>query len=805
MAEEHIVQREIQDEMKQSYLDYAMSVLVSRALPDVRDGLKPVQRRILYTMHRLGLTHGRAFRKSATIVGNTMARYHPHGDAAIYDALVRLAQDFSLRYPLVDGQGNWGSIDGDKAAAFRYTEARMQAITEELLADIDKATVEFIPNFDSSTKEPIVLPGKIPNLLVNGASGIAVGMATNIPPHNLNEVADAIIAQIDNPEVEVDELMQYLPGPDFPTGGIIRGRGGILAAYKNGRGIVKVRSKTAIEEKNDRTSIIVSEIPYMINKSLLLEEIADLVRNKVIPDIADIRDESDREGMRIVIMLKKNANSTIVLNQLFSHSRLETSIPIALIALVNGRPRTLSIREVIQGYIDHRREVVTRRSQFELRKAQERLHIVDGLLKALASIDEVVATIKSSRDASHAREQLVSLFDLSEVQATAVLDMRLQKLSSLETQQLRDEGSQLREVISYLQDLLASPGKIMNVVKTELSDVRGKYGDARRTIIEDAGDSLVAEDLIKPEDMVVTITHSGYVKRTPLAEYRQQQRGGKGVIAATTKEGDFVEHVFTANTHSYLLFFTNRGIVHWLKVYEIPDAGRSAVGKAVVNLLNLSEDEKVTAFVNVKEFLDDHFLVTATKNGTIKKTSLSAYSNPRKGGIIAITLEEGDELIRVVMTDDNQEIILASRNGNAVRFKESDIRSSGRSAKGVRGIRLRDDVVVGMEVADESKDLLTVCENGFGKRTPVSEYRLTSRGGVGVINIQTSERNGLVVGIASVSDSEELMFISRLGIIIRVSAAGISRFGRNTQGSRIMRLRDSDRVVAVAKIEHEEE
>ncbi len=799
--DQRIVQREIEDEMKVSYLDYAMSVLVSRALPDIRDGLKPVQRRILYTMFRLGLLHNKPTRKSATVIGNTMARYHPHGDMAIYDALVRMAQDFSLRYPLVDGQGNWGSIDGDRAAAFRYTEARLKAIAEELLSDIDKETVDFIPNFDGSLKEPVVLPSKFPNLLVNGSSGIAVGMATNIPPHNLKETTDAVIKQIDNPDISIKELMEVMPGPDFPTGAIVRGKAGITSAYNTGRGLLRVRSKTSIETKKDRNVIIVSEIPYQVNKSILLEEIAELVRSKVITDISDIKDESDREGMRIVIELKKNANSDVVLNQLFSRSRLESTIPVALIGLVDGKPRTLSLKQLIQGFITHRKSVVTKRCTFELNKATERLHIVEGLITALKNIDAVVNAIKASKDTNAAKISLMQKFELSEKQAVAVLDMRLQKLSSLEQQALRDEESQLKLKIAELKEILGSEQKIMDIIKSELTEMKDKYGDERRTQIEDVEEEeFVREDMIKPEEVVMTITHSGYAKRTSIDHYKQQHRGGKGVIAASTKEDDFVEQLFVANTHSYILFFTNRGIVHWLKVFEIPDAGRNARGKAIVNLLNLGEGEEITAFVPVMEFNHGNFLVMATRNGTIKKTELSAYSNPRKGGIIAITLEKDDELISVKLTDGSNEIILATKNGHAVHFKESDIRTTGRSAKGVRGIRLREDSVVGMVVSEKPKSLLTVCEKGYGKRTPISDYRLINRGGYGVINIQTSERNGKVVGIASVSEEDELMFISRHGIMIRVPAKYISVIGRNTQGARIMRLKANDSVVAVAKI-----
>lgn len=797
---QRIVKREIDEEMRSSYMDYAMSVLVSRALPDVRDGLKPVHRRVLYAMSKLGLLHNKPFRKSATIVGNTMARYHPHGDSAIYDALVRMAQDFSLRYPLVDGQGNWGSIDGDRAAAFRYTEARLKLLSEELLADIDKDTVDFTPNFDNSVKEPSVLPSKFPNLLVNGSSGIAVGMATNIPPHNMTETIKAAIMQIDNPEVSVDELLKVIPGPDFPTGATIMGTAGIRSAYNTGRGLLKVRAKTGIEEKKDRQSIIISEIPYQLNKSLLIEEIAALATNRVIPDVSDIRDESDRKGMRVVIELKKNSNPDVVLNQLYSRSRMESTVPVALVTLVDGAPRTINLRQLLNGFIKHRKSVVTRRTAFDLRRAEERLHLVEGLITALKNIEEVVKLIRASENAAKAKEALMQGFSLSEKQSIAVLDMRLQKLSSLEQKALHDEQKQLMEKISVLREILGSEQKVWDIIKSELAEISDKYGDARRTEIVEAAEEFSDEDLIRPEEVAVSISHSGYAKRTLLDAYKQQRRGGKGVIAASTREGDFVEHVFVANTHSYILFFTNRGIVHWLKVYEIPDAGRNAQGKALVNLLRLGKDEKITAFVPVMEFSEDQNLIMATKSGTIKKTGLSAYSRPRKGGIIAITLEEGDELISVALTDGSSQVILASKKGSAVRFEESGIRTTGRSAKGVRGINLRDDELIGMVVADESKNLLTICEKGYGKRTPISDYRLTNRGGYGVINIQTTERNGKVIAISSVSDDDQLMFMSRNGIMIRMPAKDISVIGRNTQGARIMRLSPEDSVVSVAKV-----
>ncbi|MBN2454391.1 DNA gyrase subunit A, partial [Candidatus Woesearchaeota archaeon] len=796
MEEQRILPREIDDEMKTSYLDYAMSVLVGRALPDARDGLKPVHRRILYSMRDLGLLHNRPFRKSARIVGDCLGKYHPHGDTAVYDALVRMAQDFSLMHPLVHGQGNFGSVDGDNAAAMRYTEAKLSKVAEEILEDIDKETVDFVPNFDGSLKEPVVLPSKFPNLLVNGSSGIAVGMATNIPPHNLREVADAIIMQVDNPEITTTDLMSVLKGPDFPTGASIRGKSGIRQAYETGKGILRVRAKAEFEEHKDRTRIVVSEIPFQLNKSALIEEIAALVRDKKI-GISDIRDESDRQGMRVVFELRKDANPQIVMNQLFSSTRLESTFGINLVALVDNQPRLLTIKELIAEFILHRKDVVKRRAQFEFTKATEKAHLLEGLIIALKNIDAVIKRIKEAADTNSAKIALQQNFSLSEKQALAILDMKLQRLSSLEQKKILEEHQQLLKRIKELKEILASEQLILGIIKKEMAAIREEYGKERKTQILEEETEYSEEDLIKPEDVVVTITHSGYVKRMPLTAYKQQRRGGKGIIAASAREGDFVEHVFVANTHSYILFFTDRGIVHWLKVYQIPEASRQAIGKAVVNLLEL-KGARITAFVPVNEFKEGLNLVMATKRGIVKKTELMAYSNPRKGGIIAITLDKEDDLINVVLTSGNDQIILATRNGMAVRFKETDVRATGRSSIGVRGIRMRDDGVVGMVLADESKTLLTVTQNGYGKRTPIKDYRLINRGGYGVINIQTSERNGKVVAIMSVSDSNELVFISRNGIMIRVPAKEISVIGRNTQGARIMRLEEGDSVVASA-------
>ena len=800
-----IIPRIIQDEMKQSYLDYSMSVIVGRALPDARDGLKPVHRRVLFTMWETGLLHNKPFKKSANVVGNCMAKFHPHGDVAIYDTLVRLAQDFSMRYPLVDGQGNFGSIDGDPAAAMRYSECRLTKLAEEMLEDIDKKTVRFTPNFDNSTTEPTVLPSKLPNLLINGSSGIAVGMATNIPPHNLGEVIDAVIRQIDNPDLSVEEIIQIIQGPDFPTGGSICGRNGIKDAYSTGRGKILVRAKTSIEQSKNKAVIIVNEIPFMVNKSELLEEIADLVRDKKIVGISDLRDESDRHGIRVVIELKKDADSSVVLNQLFQHTRMQTTFGVIMLALVNNEPKVLNIRQLIYHYTSHRKDVVRKRTLFDLNKAQIRAHILEGLIIALANINNIIKLIKESKSIETAKEALTSKFNLTNEQAVAILEMRLQRLTSLEQEKIKQEHTGLLKLIEELESILSNPQRILDIIKKELSELKEKYSGARRTQIEEMENAeLETEDLIKDEEMAITITNSGYIKRLPLQTYKLQRRGGKGIIATTTTEEDIVKDIFVASTHSYLLFFTNKGKVHWLKVYSLPEASRQAKGKAIVNILELKNDEIVTAFVPVKTFDDGHYLIMATKKGTIKKTGLMAYSNPRKGGIIAITLDNGDELINVELTDGNKQIILATKNGLAVRFEEKDIRPTGRSSQGVRGIRLKDnDGVIGMVVASDEKTLLSVTENGYGKRTSISEYRLINRGGSGVINMQCSERNGNVVSICDVADNDDLMFISKNGIIIRVPASDISIIGRNTQGVRVMRLEENDKVVSAVKIARE--
>ncbi len=802
---EKIVPRVIEQEMKASYLDYSMSVIVGRALPDVRDGLKPVHRRVLFAMYDMGMLHNKPFKKSARIVGEVLGKYHPHGDMAVYDAMVRLAQDFSLRYPLVQGQGNFGSIDGDNAAAMRYTEARLNKLAEEILQDIDKETVDFVPNFDGSLKEPSVLPAKVPNLLINGSSGIAVGMATNIPPHNMSEVCDGIMKTIDNPDIDVLELMQTVKAPDFPTGGQIMGLSGLKEAYKSGRGRIVVRAKTHFEEAKNKVRIIVSEIPYMVNKSELIEAIADLVRDKKIQGISDLRDESDREGMRIVIDLKSGANSDVVLNQLFTHSRLQETFGINLLALVNNRPKLLSLKDIIQNFIEYRREIVRKRTQFDLTQAEDKAHLLEGLIIALDNIDAVVKLIKQSKSADEAKAGLMADYKLSEKQAQAILDMTLRRLTSLEQNKIRAEHEGLLKLIMDLKEILASEQKILGLIKAELLELKEKYGDARRTQVLASEVSAIEEEaLIKPEEDVITITHAGYVKRLPVDTYKQQRRGGKGIIAAEAKEEDFIENLFVANTHDYILFFTNLGKVHWIKVYQLPEAGRYAKGTAIVNLLQLDENEKVTAFIPVKQFEENKFLFMVTLNGTVKKTSLAEFSNPRKGGIIALGLDEKDELKAVMLTDGNQQIIIATKQGMAVKFHESDVRAMGRTATGVIGIRLRDDVVIGATIADDKRTLVTVTEKGHGKRTVISDYRLISRGGVGVINIKITDKNGSVVSIASVTDEDELMLISQSGILIRTPVSGISIIGRNTQGVRVMKLEENDKVISLAKIIPEE-
>ncbi|RJQ20730.1 DNA gyrase subunit A [Candidatus Woesearchaeota archaeon] len=802
---EKIIPRMIVQEMKTSYLDYSMSVIVGRALPDVRDGLKPVHRRVLFGMYEMGVLHNKAYKKSARIVGDVMGKYHPHGDSAIYETMVRLAQDFSLRYPLVQGQGNFGSVDGDNAAAMRYTEARLNKLAEEILQDIDKETVDFVPNYDGSLEEPSVLPSKAPNLLLNGSSGIAVGMATNIPPHNMNETCEAIIKTIDNPDISVEELMQAIPAPDFPTGGIIMGTLGLRDAYRTGRGKITVRAKSTIEEHKNRQSIIITEIPYMVNKAQLIETIAELVNDKKVTGISDIRDESDRDGMRIVIELKSGANADVVLNQLYTHSRLQETFSFNMLALVGNEPRTLSLKDIISHFISHRKEMVTKRTRFDLRVAEDRAHILEGLITALNHIDEVVKLIRGSKSAEDAKQALMDDYSLSDKQAQAILDMTLRRLTSLEQNKIKDEHADLLKLIKELHDILASETRIFGLIKAEMLELKEKYGDARRTqVISTELGNVDMESLIKPEDMVITITHAGYVKRLPQDTYRQQKRGGKGITAAETKEEDFVEKLFTANTHDSLLCFTTKGKVHWIKVYQLPEAGRYAKGSAIVNLLQLDQGEKITTVIPVKEFDKTKYLFMVTRNGTVKKTSLADFSNPRKGGIIAIGLDEKDELVSVLFTDGNSQVIIATEQGNAVKFHEKNVRPMGRAAGGVIGVKLRDDRVVCATVADDSKTLLTITEKGYGKRTPISDYRLTARGGVGVINIKITDKNGKVVAAEQVSDTDEVMLISHSGILIRTPVAGISTIGRNTQGVRIMKLDDNDRVISLTTIAPEE-
>jgi len=804
---EKIIERYIEEEVKDSYLNYAMSVIVGRALPDVRDGLKPVQRRILYTMKELNLEHNKPYKKCARIVGDCMGRYHPHGDVAVYETLVRMAQDFSMRYPLVDGQGNFGSIDGDAPAAMRYTEARLTPIAEEMLVDIDKETVNFMPNFDNSLVEPTVLPSLLPNLLVNGASGIAVGMATNMPPHNLTEVAEAIIYYLEQPNCEVKDLMRYIKGPDFPTGGIICGQEGIREAYTTGKGKITLRARLSVEhQKQGKDLIVITEIPYQTSKSAIIESIANLVEEKKIEGISDIRDESDKEGLRIVVELKRDTAPQIVINQLFKHTQLEVTYGIINLALVNGRPKILNLKQLIENYVLHRKEVIRRRTQFDLEKAKYRAHILEGLKICLKFLDQVIKTIKTSKDVETAKLALMKNFSLTEIQAKAILEMQLQRLTALEREKIDAEYLDLIKKIELYQSILASEKKIEGIIKEELKQLKEKYKDSRLTEISGKVEEIEIEDLIAEEDVVVTISHSGYIKRCPVSAYRRQKRGGKGVTAAEVKEEDFIEHLFVASTKDYLLIFTDKGRLYWLKVYEIPQAGRTARGKAMVNLIQISAEEKVSATIPVKDFSADKFLVMATAKGLIKKTNLEEFSNPRRTGIIALTLEKDDELIGVELTDGKQEILLASSFGKAIRFPESQIRPMGRSAKGIRAIKLaKNDQVVGMEVVSKDKDILTISELGFAKRTPASEYRLQSRAGKGIINMKITEKNGKVVGIKAVSDKDEIMVITQKGIFLRCSVKDIRLTGRSAQGVRLIKLEEKDKIASVAHVVKEEE
>jgi DNA gyrase subunit A len=805
----------IEDEMKRSYMDYAMSVIIGRALPDVRDGLKPANRRVLFAMRQMGLASNRSYRKCAKIVGEVIGNYHPHGDAPAYDTLVRLAQDFSMRYVLVDGQGNFGSIDGDPPAAYRYTEARLASLAEAMMADLDKDTVDFRPNFDETTEEPVVLPTPFPNLIVNGSTGIAVGMATNIPPHNMREVLDGVLAVIERRTAPREErfraLMQAVPAPDFPSGGTIVGRAGVFRAYKEGRGGVIVRGRAAFEEnkKGDRTSIVISEIPYQVNKATLIADIAALVRDKRIEGISDLRDESDRDGMRIVIELKRGELPDVVLNNLYKHTKLQTSFGITLLAIVAGRPRVLSLLEIVEHFIEFRREVVRRRTEFELRKAEARAHILEGLKIALDQLDAVIALIRGSKNPVEARAGLVERFGLSTLQAQAILDMQLQRLTGLERQKILDELAELMKTIERLRAILSSEEILIGIVMDELKQVRAKYGDARRTdIIEESGEFRV-EDLIADEDVVITSTNTGYIKRTALEEYRKQRRGGKGLIGMQTREEDIVRHLFVANTHAYILIFSDRGKCYWLRVYDVPEVGRSSRGKSIANLVNMNEGEKIAALLRVQDFPSEEgerFIVMCTRQGTVKKTDLKAFSNPRAAGIIAIEVGDDDRLIAVAETDGHQDLVMGSKNGMAIRFSETDARPMGRTARGVRGMQLRtDDEVVAMEVVNDTATLLTACENGYGKRTDVAEYRKQNRGGIGLKNVQTSDRNGPVVGIACVTDRDELLLVTEQGQIIRMKTGDLRPMGRDTQGVRLMDLAEGDRLVSIASLREPED
>jgi DNA gyrase subunit A len=791
----------IEEEMKTSYIDYAMSVIVGRALPDVKDGLKPVQRRILYAMLREGLTPGKKYSKCAGVVGEVLKKYHPHGDSAVYDTLVRLAQDFNMRYMLVDGQGNFGSIDGDRAAAYRYTEARMTRVAEEMLVDIDKETVDFTANFDETTLEPVVLPARVPNLLINGSSGIAVGMATNIPPHNLGEVVDGLVKMIENSEVTLKELMKKIKGPDFPTGGIIHGKKGIHDAYMTGRGIVRMRAQIDVEEHKRGQSIIVNELPYQVNKARLIEKIAELVRHKKVEGLSDLRDESDRQGMRIVMEVKRGEIPQVIINQLYKHTALESTFGVNMLAIVNGQPRVLHLQKVLSLFLEHRRDVTVRKTKFELRKAEEKAHILEGLKVALDNLDAIIKLIRSSKNPEEALNGLMSKFPLSEIQAKAILEMRLQRLTGLEREKIIQDYKDILKEIKRLKTILASPALVDDIIKEELLEIRKKYADKRRTEITAEAAEITIEDLITEEPMVVTISHNGFIKRNALDLYRSQRRGGKGAMGMETREEDFVETLFLASTHDNVLFFSNLGRIYWLKVYQIPEMGRAAKGKAIVNLLQISQRERITAVFPIKEFKEDMFLIMATKNGVVKKTSLKAYSNPRSTGINAIKLEDGDELIGVRLTDGSKDINLSTRSGSSIRFNESNVRAMGRVAQGVRGIRLKeDDEVVSVDVLDEETTLLTVTEKGYGKRTKAKEYRLQSRGGKGVFTIKVTPKNGKVVGVLQVTKDDEIIIIASSGKVIRMQAKNISLIGRATQGVRLIDLADDDKVVSVARV-----
>lgn len=813
-----IIKINIEDEMKSAYIDYSMSVIVSRALPDVRDGLKPVHRRVLYGMYDLGLTSGATFKKSARIVGEVLGKYHPHGDYSVYEAMVRMAQEWSLRYMLVDGQGNYGSIDGDSAAAMRYTEARFRKLAEEVLADLDKNTVDFKPNFDESLQEPVVLPAKAPLLLLNGASGIAVGMATNMPPHNLSEVVDAVSAYIDNNEITTEELMNYIKGPDFPTGGTILGLQGIRDAFDTGKGRVVVRAKTDIEvNESGRETIVVTEIPYMVNKRELIEKIAELVEDKRIDGIAYINDESDRTGMRIVIRLKIGAVANVVLNTLFKMTPLQSSFSVNNIALVDGRPRVLNLKQIIKYFVRHRHDVILRRARFELDQAQKRAHILEALLKALDFIDEVISIIRSSKTVDEAKNRLIERFDFSEAQATAIVEMRLRQLTGLEREKLQGEYDELMKLIEHLNRVLGDFALQMGIIKDELAELKAGFGDSRRTIIEPSAEDFNPEDFYPDEDVVITISHLGYIKRTPLIEYRTQNRGGVGVKGSNTRDEDFIEHIYVANMHSTMLFFTQKGRCFWLKVYDVPEGSKASKGRAIQNVLNIVQDDKVCAYINVpklndEEYINNNFIVLATKKGTVKKTSLEAYSRPRANGVNAITIRDNDELLEAVLTDGNSEILLAARAGKCVRFNESEARPIGRTGAGVRGINIEeDDEVIGMICASKSdnesnnKHVLVVSENGYGKRSLLDDYRITSRGAKGVKTINITEKTGSLIAIKYVTDENDLMIINKSGITIRVAVSDIRVAGRATQGVRLINIKEGDRIAAVCSVNKSEE
>ncbi|MEW6214611.1 MAG: DNA gyrase subunit A [Nitrospirota bacterium] len=795
------VQVSIEEEMKVSYLDYAMSVIIGRALPEVRDGLKPVQRRILYAMFREGLLPGRKYSKSAGVVGEVLKKYHPHGDTAVYDALVRLAQDFNMRYPLVDGQGNFGSVDGDPPAAYRYTEARLAALAEELLSDIDKETVDFGPNFDETTEEPVVLPSRVPNLIINGSSGIAVGMATNIPPHNLGEIIDGLVMLLENPATRLKDLMSVIKGPDFPTGGIIHGIDGIIQAYNEGKGLIKVRAKARIErEYRGGENIIITELPYQVNKARLIEKIAELMREKKIEGVSEVRDESDRDGIRIVLELKRGEMAQVILNNLYKHTQMETTFGIIMLALVNGQPRIPDLKRLLTHFLQHRRDVVLRRTRFELRKAEERAHILEGLKIALDHLDEIIALIKKSKTPDEARTALMRDYPLSEIQAQAVLDMKLQRLTGLEREKIIKEFTDTLKEIERLKAILGSEALVSQIIKEELLEIKNKYADERRTEITLETKEITMEDLITDEEMVITLSHHGYIKRNPLSAYRSQRRGGKGLIGMEIKEEDFVEELFIGATHDYMLFFSNLGRLYWLKAYQIPEAGRAAKGKALVNLLALSEGERITTALPVRDFKEG-FLVMFTKNGIVKKTALDEYSNPRGKGVIAITLEEGDELIAVRKTDGKSDLIIGTRNGLSIRFNEEDVRDTGRTAKGVIGIRLtKGDIVVSAEVAEEKTAILTVTEKGLGKRSKIEDYPVQSRGGKGVISIKVTEKGGKAVSLMQVRDEDEVVMITSSGKIIRTLAGNISLHGRNTQGVKLMDVEGEDKIVSIGRV-----